>query len=1290
MEPGDVFGGRFELGELAGAGGSGVVWRAWDRLHGAPVALKVLRSATPHSLDRLAREARILGTLLHPAIVRYVAHGALPDGTLFLAMEWLDGESLHDTLARRRLAIDECVDLAVRVAEALAVAHASGVVHRDIKPSNLFLVGGVVQGVRIIDFGIARPLDGASQITLPGKMLGTPGYISPEQARGAEGVDARTDLFSLGAVLFKCLTGRAPFTGDEALAVLLKVVLEEVPRVRSLRPGVPPALDELVAHMLAKDPAERCASAYALAAELRALGAIDEDDSRAPGALAEPAALTTGETVFVSLVIACMRDATPPTLVASRGARPPADVEAVLAPHLVTAGVLDDGSIVVVPQTHLSATDRAVIGARAALALRSALPERTSIVLATGRGDVSGPSPIGEAVDRAMEMLDRDRGPGVAIDDVTAVLLAGRFDVCDTAAGPMLLVEREIVASARTILGRESPFVGRDRDIAMLTSVVDECVEESRARAVVVTAAAGVGKSRLCQELLEHIRSSEHDIRVLFGRGDPMAAGSPFGILASALRRAAGISVAEPASVRAQKLFARVCLHVPEEARDRVAVFLGEMAGVRGLGEPGAQVDAVRTDPVLMGDHLCQAWLDFLAAESDASPVLLVLDDLHWGDPPSIRCLDKALRLLGERRFMVLAFARPDVESLLAAPFAERGVLRWPLRELTPAVSARLVRSVLGEAVEDATLHRIVQQAAGNAFCLEEMMRGVAEGQGDTAPDTVLAMVESRLAKLDVRSRRYLRAASVFGDSFREDGVCALLGEEAGAHTSVVVDELVRREILVIRSSVGAPGARECAFRHALVRDAAYGTLTEADRALGHRLAGAWLERGGDADPRVVAEHYERGGELSGARAWLRRATDKALEANDFASVLACADRAIAIGAEGAALGALRLREAQACSATGENAQTEVYANEALALLPEGSPLWCEAIGEASLARGRLGHDERAVEIGRRMLHVASRERPSVEVLLAASRIAHHLLLGGCDEVPAALLARVEASPLSSSDSMLAGRMSWARGQQMVNAGEPGAASRLFRAAAGRLSRGGDVRLACFAGVSAGLSQMQIGAYTDAETTYRETLALAEKHGLRTVKTLVEHNLGLALARRGRLAEGSAMLHAAAEAYAAMGNLRMEKATRVYMASVWAAAGEHASAAREARAACAPPVPDGIRAHGLSALAEALRAQGRTAEALAAAREARAILATQRTLEEGEAAVRLALVECLRAAGDDGAALDELIAARQRILDRASRIQDPEHRKAFLNDVPEHARTLAVARACLGPPDDER
>jgi tetratricopeptide (TPR) repeat protein len=256
VQPGAVLVGRFEIERRVGASRIASVFLARDRDLGQSVAIKVLHPTNESDhRERLWREAVILRRLSHPRIARYVTHGELEDGAPFLATEWIAGETLGSRLAQRALTLDECICLGSRIAETLEIAHQRGIVHRDIKPDNLMLRDSAIEDPVLIDFGVAHA--GPGSLTQAGVILGTLGYMPPEQARGEAQLDARADVFALGAVLFRCITGQAIFGELDEIALLSKTITATPPSLRSLRTDVPAALDELVSTMLARDPSER-------------------------------------------------------------------------------------------------------------------------------------------------------------------------------------------------------------------------------------------------------------------------------------------------------------------------------------------------------------------------------------------------------------------------------------------------------------------------------------------------------------------------------------------------------------------------------------------------------------------------------------------------------------------------------------------------------------------------------------------------------------------------------------------------------------------------------------------------------------------------------------------------------------------------------------------------------------------------------------------------------------------------------------------------------------------------
>jgi tetratricopeptide (TPR) repeat protein len=1325
MSPGDVIAGRFRIESLAGAGGMGEVFRAADLTTGEPVAIKVLRARDESALARFAREARLLDELRHPGLVRYISHGATPAGAPWLALEWLDGEDLAALLGRRGLAIEETLALATEVAGALAAAHGRGIVHRDVKPSNVFLAGGDPRRPKLLDFGIARAsASTAAQRTQTGALLGTPGYVAPEQARGDRNVGPAADVFSLGCVLFECLTGQPPFSGDHVLAVLAKILLEDAPRASAVHDGIPPEIDALVASMMAKDPGARPADGAEVVERLGTLRPSRmrlTSDPPGPSPSSRPASLTGGEQRLLSVLLASDPDAGPavalslaPTC-ADDGSL--AEVRAAARHHGARVERLADGSIVVVVTGSGAATDQAASAARCALAVRRLLP-RAPMVLVTGRADLSARWPVGEAIERGVRLLAGSGGvAGIVLDDVTAGLIDGRFEVAGGSPGAITLrCERSAAThGARTLLGRATPCVGRDRELAALIATYDEVVEEPCARMVLITAEAGVGKSRLRHELIARLLERGDRPAVLTGRGDPTSAGAPFALVARALRSAAGIGADEPPAVQREKLRSLATRSLAADADPgRIVEFLGELGGAGGdRADPSPQLGAARADPILMGDQLRRAWEDWLDAESSAGPIVLVLEDVQWGDLPSLRFVESALRHLRERPLLVLALARPEAHRTFP-DLARQVAMQVDLRELSRRASERLVRSVLGDDADAATVDRIVTQAAGNAFYLEELLRAVAAGASattastapgttDSLPGTVMAMVHARLEALEPEARRVLRAASVLGQTFAPAGLGALLGSDlTPERITTHLAELVDREILIRRGS-------EHAFRHAALREAAYATLTSSDCTLGHRLAAEHLAQRAvtGADAFAVAEHLERARAERRAAGWYLRAAEAALEGNDFESACLRAERGVACGPDDELRGLLRRRQAEACVWRGEAARTREYAQEALDLLPRGSEAWSSTAGAAALACGRLGDTMLlgtvAAELANALEHAGS--RPSDDsgggaaagntegsaaqeagaVLAAACRATHVLFHVGRTQQGEVLLALIEDAVrrIECDLDPVYARLCATRATHALFRGDTVAYLEMQERAAEHADRAGDIRAACQARGNAGYAAMELGDYCAAERGLRATIATADRMGLRTVAAAARHNLGLVLLRLGALDEALEVERDAVASYEALGDAKMEGAGRIYLATILDAAGDPEGAEREAREAVRETEGAPVHHLALATLAAVLLARGHAADALEHARDAVRALEATGHIEEGAALVGLVHAEALLATGHRGAARAAIEAVRDRLVRRAHSIRDAHRRESFLHSVPENARILALARDWL-------
>ncbi len=275
VQPGSVFANRYEVKEILGAGGMGVVYRAFDRELQEPVAIKTLRAEVlaggSVALERFKQEIRLARRIAHRNVVRTYDLGEV-NGTYFLTMEYVEGTSLKQLIGSRgKLPIPVTITVGKQLCRALEVAHAEGVIHRDIKPQNMVVEPNGF--LKVMDFGIARlanPPKGQG-LTEAGMSIGTPDYMSPEQLSGLE-LDARADLYAAGVVLFECVTGRVPFEAETTWALVAKHLEEEPPDPRVLNEEVPEGLAKVILKAMAKTPNDRYASAVQMHDALAALG----------------------------------------------------------------------------------------------------------------------------------------------------------------------------------------------------------------------------------------------------------------------------------------------------------------------------------------------------------------------------------------------------------------------------------------------------------------------------------------------------------------------------------------------------------------------------------------------------------------------------------------------------------------------------------------------------------------------------------------------------------------------------------------------------------------------------------------------------------------------------------------------------------------------------------------------------------------------------------------------------------------------------------------------------------
>ena len=1244
-------------------GGMGEVFRGIDATTGQPVAVKVLRAnfdGVEAAWERFSREVEILSTLGCDTVVRYVAHGKTPERDAFLVMEWLTGDDLAKRLFEGPLSIAEVLAVGTRLADALAALHAHDVLHRDIKPSNILLKGDVPSGATLVDFGLAHVL-GTARLTSAESVVGTPLYMSPEQIRGAT-LDPRTDVYSLGVILYECLAGRAPFPEGPPVAVMASVLFEAIKPIRNVRPDLPKELSALVTQMLEKDPALRPLDGAAVRRVLLEISAR-EIPRATPSA---PRAATT---------VAVQERRLTSVIMVSPGEPDEDDaLFGVAKPYAPRAERVQGGTLVFALQAdgNEEPSARAATSARCALAIHASA-RRRRVVLVTGRSDAESGFPMGEFLDRGARLLAapiRSRATGVCVDPTTAALLARAFVIEHGELGHVLFAEQP----EATTIARFTPFVGRAPELRRLREVYERAARAKARAAIIIFGETGVGKTRLTREVRTWLQEHPDKPRVYFAQAD-IGRTDPLSAVASALRRSLG-GASSMAEVE-QRLHERVRAVVREAQAEEITLMLQKLILNRaaptrlGGGAPSMLLGSVlgSKEPVepdltaefeLSGDRIRTACLEFFAAELREGPIAMVVDGAHGIDAASLSLLRDCFAAFERLPFCLMMSGRPSLEARVREGFvrdAENFVL-GPL----PADVARLIAKHL--VPDDAALaDRVVVQAAGNPLFLEELAGAAARG-GDrnVLPPTLFAAVESMLARLPPVQRRILRVASVFGVTLRWSGLLTILADVADLQAHLA--ELVRAGVLV-------PFGDRARFRSESIQQAAYALLTEDDRVFLHRQVAQWLVSLSDPDAATIAGHFDLAGDGKDAAGWYAQAAQLALERGDFAGVIERAEQGVLAGASGALLGRMRLIQSEGHRYLSETRKTGDTAREAMKYLPERAPGWWCAVANAANAALRLSTPKELDALIDIVLSGPISATPDVARLCV-----YIMQLGGRDDVTDKLLSVVESAMARGQTPEKWGWGHRAMGYREMSAHGSLAFYPFSRRAVEAFDRAGDMRDLSQELVALGFMMCELGRFEESDAVLMRASYLADRLSLPHTLAFASEMHGRLMRRMGRYGRAAEILRNGVGIATRSESFRVECALRRELALVLAAEGSvneaHAEVER-ARALMtnfAPLIPI---TNAVSA--RVLAQKGDVPAAVEIAAEVARLIDTPRSAENDiEAGFYAASV--LELGGREVAALALARNVEKRFLSRVSRLDDGL-RRTCLEVVPEHRELLA-------------
>ncbi|WP_437571062.1 TOMM system kinase/cyclase fusion protein [Sorangium sp. So ce542] len=965
LAPGATFAGRYEVLTKLGEGGFGVVHKARQLTTGQPIALKILRLAerggaaqADRRAARFLRETRLCAQLHHPNIVQLVDAGQLEDGTLYTAFAFAPGDDLAALLEREgALAPAEARHLMLQVLDALACAHAAGVVHRDLKPSNIMVIPtGARRNALVLDFGIGAALDDGRSARLTGShdALGTPGYGAPEQWRGAE-PSPRADLFSWGLVLLECLTGAPVYGGTEAEIFYRLLGPEPVPLPAALERH---PLGDLLARALRKDEGARDVTARALfealeACSLRGLsreamlgagGAASRVDTRS---LASAATVATspdrrrapaldGERRQLTALCCHLR--------ARAAAGQAADAEALDDPlraalalcadvgrrhgGYVAAALGDD--LLVYFGYPSAAEDDAKRAARAALAMASAAPAEqtedppsaargvriaasvglhTGLVVDGNLGDLDGACLVTGATPRLAARLAALAPPGaVTVSAASQALLRASFDLesegirsLEGIAAPVetfrLRQEHGDAAGRPTPDGWRAPLCGRDRELGLLVERWRRACEGA-GQSSLITGEPGIGKSCLARALRHRVARDDHAF--LEARCAPDTQNSPLRPVIELLERALGLDQEPDAGGKIARLEGELTGHGLALA-ESMPLFVPLFS--LPLGEPYAPLDvsAQRQKALTL-----KAIASLLLAMADERPVLLLAEDLHWADPTTMEFLAQLVREAPAVPLCVVMTARPE----LSPSFSTADVLLLPLSRLERPQMEEMLAGLVGDkALPPAVIEQVTDRADGVPLFAEELLRMMLDAlllverddryeltrplSGAAIPGTLRALLTARLDRL-ARAKQTAQLAAALGREFSLQVLSAAspLGPEAVAEDL----ERLMSAGLALRRRRGKEAVGM--FKHALVRDAAYESLSTGARQRIHARIAQALEEGFPevvrTRPDLLAHHHAAAGQKQEAIGYAQRAAEQALGRSAYAEASAHASSVVA------------------------------------------------------------------------------------------------------------------------------------------------------------------------------------------------------------------------------------------------------------------------------------------------------------------------------------------------------------------------------------------------------------
>ncbi len=1106
-------------------------------------------------------------------------------------------------------------------------------------------------------------LGGAFVDTSPGVVMGTVAYMSPEQARGYE-VDERADLWSLGCVLYEMVAGRQPFTGPTPSDVMAAVLQREPSPPGGQGDSAPAELERITLKALAKDREERYQTAREMLLDLRRLrqrmefeaemgrargGAVGDSSAPALSGARPPAEQLKQVTVlFADLYgLAALGD----TLDAEETGEVTRELW-----ERVDAAVTGHGGVV---ESHLGGQVLALWGAaytreddpeqavRAALRMQEEVGEfvrrslhnalraevarggmmrvgvNTGAVLLSAAG--VGSTATGATVNAAQRLAEAAPVGCVLASHDTYRHVRGVFDVSETevpnvrgqpAPARAYVVERAKPRAfrlrTRGVEGVETRMVGRQAELARLRDALQTVVEDRELQAVTVLGEAGLGKSRLLEEFGAEVELLPGRVQVFQGRAGQWTRGLPYALLRDVLSQRFGIQDSDPPEVAREKMEGGLLefLGGAEDALMR-AHFIGHLAGLDFSSSP--HLAGVLDDAKQVRGRAFTYAAQLFRDTARAAPAVLYLEDLHWADDGSLDFVDYLWRACSDAPLLVVCFARPDLLERRSAwgeglsPHA-----RLSLQPLTRRESRQLVEEILryARSVPHALRELVVSAAEGNPFYVEELIKMLID-QGVIVPDaadwhvdasrlvevrvppTLKGVLQARLDGLTVWEKTVLQRASVVGREFWDGALeefsraARARGEAGEGEVAPALATLRRKEFIFRRESSVFTGAAEYTFKHALLRSVTYENILKRERRRLHREAAEWLVTQSGARVEeytaVIAEHFERAREVERAAEWYGRAGRQARASYAPEAAIGFYRKALDFAREAGESGAR------------SPARQEISWHDGLGEVLTMQARYAEATSAYEQMRGAAESVEDLVAQARAwngLTAVREYQGDNRAALESASRAEQFALTAG--NVPA---ARSELAVALNRHGLASHRLGDAGsvrelGLRLIALGEEMKEGR-------RHARANGLRLV-------GVAHETSGRFAEADECFEQSLALLRETGDRRNVGFMLNNLGVVAHLRGDYEVAVARYGEALAIFRETGERTCELPGLGNLAGAQVGLGEYAAAETNLRQAIAWAGPAGHFALSMiyCYLAESLCGQGKTADALEAARVA--------------------------------------------------------------------------------------